>query len=86
MSRTKKVSYNKLKKECKPDFFKFQDTSKLTFSDDIIGQERAVKAMEFGLKIKSQRVQYFHVWHDRNRKNKLCSKYCKENGKEIKNS
>lgn len=59
MSRTKKVSYNKLKKECKPDFFKFEDTSKLTFSDDIIGQERAVKAMEFGLNIKSKGYNIF---------------------------
>jgi len=59
MSRTKKVSYNKLKKECKPDFFKFEDTPKLTFSDDIIGQERAVKAMEFGLNIKSKGYNIF---------------------------
>ncbi|NLI58039.1 MAG: AAA family ATPase [Clostridium sp.] len=59
MSRAKKVSYNKLKKECKPDFFKFNDTSELTFSDDIIGQERAVKAMEFGLKIKAKGYNIF---------------------------
>jgi lon-related putative ATP-dependent protease len=59
MSRTKKVSHDKLKKECKPTFFKFQDTSQLTFSDDIIGQERAVKAMEFGLKIKTKGYNIF---------------------------
>ena len=54
MSRIKKISYNKLKKECKLNSFKFQDTSELKFSNDIIGQERAVKAMEFGLKIKTR--------------------------------
>lgn len=54
MSRIKKISYNKLKKECKLNSFKFQDTSELKFSNDIIGQERAVKAMEFGLKIKAR--------------------------------
>lgn len=59
MPRTKKLSYNKLRKECKPGSFKFQDTSKLTFSDDIIGQERAVKAMEFGLKIKTRGYNIF---------------------------
>ncbi|MDQ2086213.1 ATP-binding protein [Herbivorax sp. ANBcel31] len=59
MPRTKKLSYNKLRKECKPGSFKFQDTSQLTFSDDIIGQERAVKAMEFGLKIKTRGYNIF---------------------------
>ncbi len=44
MPRTKKLSYNKLRKECKPGSFKFQDTSKLTFSDDIIGQGASSKS------------------------------------------
>ncbi|TYQ18034.1 UNVERIFIED_CONTAM: lon-related putative ATP-dependent protease [Acetivibrio alkalicellulosi] len=59
MPRVKKLSSSMLRKECKPSFFKFQDTSKLGTFDDIIGQERAVKSMEFGLKIKTRGYNIF---------------------------
>ncbi len=51
MSGFKALSYQKLKNECNPKFFKFNDTSEIDALNGIIGQERAVKAMEFGLKV-----------------------------------
>jgi lon-related putative ATP-dependent protease len=48
-----------LRKECSPDSFKFKDTSELGTFEDIIGQERAVKSMEFGLKIKTRGYNIF---------------------------
>ena len=47
----KSLSYQKLRNKCDPKFFKFKDTSEIEPLQGIIGQERAVKAMEFGLKI-----------------------------------
>ncbi len=47
-----KLGYEKLKNECNTGIFGFGDTSALNSVEGIIGQERAKKAMEFGLKIK----------------------------------
>ena len=40
-----------LRRLCDPSAFKFQDTSSLIPSRDLIGQQRAVDATEFGLNI-----------------------------------
>lgn len=50
----KELKHNMLRNECDPEIFKFNDTSEIEPSSEIIGQERAVKAMEFGLKINSK--------------------------------
>ena len=50
MAEIKSISYKKLKRECSADFFQFRDTSEQKPLESIIGQERAVKAMDFGLK------------------------------------
>ena len=42
----------KLKNVCSPSDFNFQSTAELTPLEEIIGQERAVKAFEFGLAVK----------------------------------
>ncbi|MFZ5985728.1 MAG: Lon protease family protein [Bacillota bacterium] len=59
MPRSKSLPYSMLRKECNPNSFKFNDTSELDSLQDIIGQERAVKAMEFGLKIKTRGYNIF---------------------------
>ncbi|NLD46611.1 MAG: AAA family ATPase [Clostridiaceae bacterium] len=59
MPRIKSLPEKMLRKECNPDSFKFKDTSELEPLEDIIGQERAVKAMEFGLKIKTRGYNIF---------------------------
>lgn len=59
MPRIKGLPNSMLRKECKPSSFKFNDTSELESLEDIIGQERAVRAMEFGLKIKTRGYNIF---------------------------
>ncbi len=48
----KELSYTELKNSCKPQDFKFRTTAELTELSGIIGQERAVKALDFGLHVK----------------------------------
>lgn len=45
------LSYKQLKDYCNPENFKFEDTSELTNIDGGIGQERGIKALEFGLSV-----------------------------------
>lgn len=48
-----------LRKECDPNSFEFNDTSELESLEGIIGQERAVRAMTFGLKINTRGYNIF---------------------------
>lgn len=59
MPRIKGLPYKMLRKECDPESFKFNDTSELEALEDIIGQERAAKALQFGLKIKTRGYNIF---------------------------
>ncbi|WP_010246728.1 Lon protease family protein [Acetivibrio cellulolyticus] len=59
MPRIKGLPYKMLRKECDPNSFKFNDTSELDALEDIIGQERATKALQFGLKIKTRGYNIF---------------------------
>ena len=52
MTTTKELDYTQLKNSCSKDFFSFQTTAELEMFDGIIGQERAVKAFDFGLEVK----------------------------------
>lgn len=52
MADLRELTHNMLKNECKTDVFSFNDTSEIEPLHGIFGQERAVKAMEFGLKIR----------------------------------
>lgn len=45
------LSAGELRRKCDPSIFKFQDTSFLTPSRELIGQKRASEATEFGLSI-----------------------------------
>ena len=59
MSQIKGLSANMLRKECDPSSLAFANTSELEPLEDIIGQERAVRAMEFGLKIDTRGYNIF---------------------------
>ena len=48
------VSYKDLKNVCDPNIFTFETTADITDSDLIYGQERGIKALEFGLNIGSK--------------------------------
>ncbi|MBQ3513800.1 MAG: AAA family ATPase [Lachnospiraceae bacterium] len=52
MRKIYELDYTKLKNVCSPSDFNFQSTAELTPLEGIIGQERAVKAFEFGLAVK----------------------------------
>ena len=47
----RELSAEQLRRLCSPDDLSFQSTAELELLDDIIGQERATRAIEFGLDI-----------------------------------
>ena len=52
MRDNKELDYTKLKNSCNPSDFDFKSTAELSPWEGIIGQERAVKAFDFGLAVK----------------------------------
>jgi lon-related putative ATP-dependent protease len=50
---------SELRKACDPSVFSFKDTSEVTPLDGVIGQERAVQAIEFGLNMRSPGYNIF---------------------------
>ena len=52
MKKPYELDYTQLKNYCTPDTFNFQTTAELEPLEGIIGQERAVKAFDFGLAVK----------------------------------
>ena len=60
MPQTKELSYKQLKNICYPSNFSFKTTDEITALDGgVIGQERAVKAFDFGLTVKMQGYNIF---------------------------
>ncbi len=51
MKKKNELSYQDLKVTCHPEFFKFEDTSELEGINTGIGQERGIKALEFGINV-----------------------------------
>ena len=51
MKRKNELSYKDLKIQCDPEVFAFNDTSELDSIDTGIGQERGIKALEFGVNV-----------------------------------
>ena len=45
------LSYKDLKRICNPNVFKFEDTSELEGINTGIGQDRGIKALEFGVNV-----------------------------------
>ena len=52
MRKVAELDYTQLKNGCFPEEFDFKTTKELSVLDGIIGQERAVKALDFGLSVK----------------------------------
>ena len=48
------LSYKDLKNVCNPNVFKFETTDELDGTDAIYGQDRGIKALEFGLNVDSK--------------------------------
>ena len=51
MTKDKELSYKKLKAVCNPNIFNFDTTAELSPIQAGIGQERGIKALEFGLNV-----------------------------------
>ena len=51
MKKKNELSYQDLKVTCNPDIFNFEDTSELESVNTEIGQERGIKALEFGVNV-----------------------------------
>ena len=51
MKNRNELSYNKLKMTCNPNLFKFETTEELEPIQSGIGQDRGIKALEFGLQV-----------------------------------
>ncbi len=59
MKKYNKLDYKQLKKYYTPRHFKFRTTENLESIEGIIGQDRAVRAMEFGLDVKNSKYNIF---------------------------
>ena len=51
MKNTNELSYKKLKTTCNPNIFNFDTTAELEAIKGGIGQDRGIKALEFGLNV-----------------------------------
>ena len=81
MIRNKELKYTMLKKEYSPDLLKFKTTKEVGKMDGVIGQERGIKALEFGLNINTSGYNLnfitfmtLYLWY---RKNIILCKLCK---------
>ena len=59
MKKTCEVSLSDLRCICDPKIFSFKNTSEIDPLDEVIGQERAVNAIDFGLNMKSPGYNIF---------------------------
>ena len=59
MSTPNELSAEELRCTCEPDVFKFKSTKNVPPLEEVIGQERAVRAVEFGLNMKSSGYNIF---------------------------
>ena len=59
MVYSRRLDADKLFKKCPPEMFSFNTTEDVIPLEGIVGQERAVKAMDFGLKIKGHGYNIF---------------------------
>ncbi|MBC8183503.1 AAA family ATPase [candidate division KSB1 bacterium] len=60
-SANRELSHDKLRYTCDPEQFKFQTTAEVKPLSEVIGQERAVAAIDFGVNIKSFGYNIFAV-------------------------
>jgi lon-related putative ATP-dependent protease len=53
------LKHSQLRCSCEPDTFEFKSTSEISPLDEVIGQKRAVQAIEFGMSMKSSGYNVF---------------------------
>jgi predicted ATPase with chaperone activity len=57
--KKREVPLADLRHTCDPSEFPFKTTAELSLRDEVIGQERAVKALEFGISIRNHGYNIF---------------------------
>ncbi|MCI8482303.1 MAG: AAA family ATPase [Clostridia bacterium] len=65
------LNYTQLKDYCNPTIFKFSDTSELESINTGIGQERGIKALEFGISVDVKGYNLYLEGPDGVRKNNV---------------
>ena len=56
MKNKNELNYKSLKAFCDPKIFDFETTEELTNIETGIGQDRGIKALEFGLEVDIKRI------------------------------
>lgn len=79
-----RLSHKQLKNYYNTRHFKFNTTAELEPIDEIIGQDRAVKAMEFGLNVKNSKYNIFVSGSKGTGKTSYCTSKIKEKAKSEK--
>ena len=74
--KNNELSYKDLKNICNPNIFKFETTDELDDSDLIYGQDRGIKALEFGISIDSKGYNLYLEGPSRCWKNNVHQKLC----------
>lgn len=73
------LSYKDLKSFCNPSIFKFETTDELDDTDLIYGQDRGIKALEFGINVDSKGYNLYLEGPSGVRKDHVYKKICKQN-------
>lgn len=84
MREENRLNYHKLKKSYNPRKFKFKTTKDLEPYEGIIGQERAEKALEFGLNVKNPKYNIYICGIKGTGKTSYCISKIKENARKQK--
>ena len=58
MKKRNELSYKELKMMCNPDLFTFETTEELNNMTTGIGQERGIKALQFGINVDIKSVEF----------------------------
>ena len=80
MEKPFELAYTELKKGCFPEELSFRTTAEIKPLEGVIGQERAVKAFDFGLAVKMKGYNIYMAWAFRHRQNYLCKKQHRKAG------
>ena len=84
MIRNKELKYTMLKKECNSNIFKFKTTKDVGEMKDVIGQDRAIEALEFGLNINTSGYNLYIEGPSGIGKTSYCEKYVKKKAAKMK--
>lgn len=78
MKTIRKLTWEELKHSCLPSNFSFKTTNELNYLDGVIGQERAKKAMNFGLSVTVQGYNIYILGEPGTGKTTFAKVYSKE--------